>query len=98
MIDGMDWATVSMNHRMGFHEIAKYYIDPGIHSLGVNYLTVNKKEWDKLPKAIQEILYRLDYRHHLSRSMPVAAVDDGRQLMIGFAYNYFLDSNVKEQI
>jgi TRAP-type mannitol/chloroaromatic compound transport system substrate-binding protein len=56
VIDGMDWATVSMNYRMGFHEIAKYYIDPGIHSLGVNDLTVSKKEWDKLPKDIQEIL------------------------------------------
>lgn len=61
VIDGMDWATISMNHRMGFHEIAKYYIDPGIHSLGVNDLTVNKKEWDKLPKDIQEIL-RVNFR------------------------------------
>jgi len=61
VIDGMDWATVSMNHRMGFHEIAKYYIDPGIHSLGVNDLTVNKKEWDKLPQDIQEIL-RVNFR------------------------------------
>jgi len=32
-----------MNYRMGFFEIAKYYIDPGIHSLGVNDLTVSKK-------------------------------------------------------
>ena len=61
VIDGMDWATVSMNHRMGFFEIAKYYIDPGIHSLGVNDLTVNQKEWDKLPKDIQEIL-RVNFR------------------------------------
>lgn len=61
VIDGMDWATVSMNHRMGFHEIAKYYIDPGIHSLGVNDLTVNLKEWNKLPKDIQEIL-KINFR------------------------------------
>lgn len=56
VIDGMDWATVSMNYRMGFFEIAKYYIDPGVHSVGVNDLTVNLKEWNKLPKDIQEIL------------------------------------------
>ena len=61
VIDGMDWATISMNYRMGFHEIAKYYIDPGIHSIGVNDLTVNKKEWDKLSPDVQEIL-RVNFR------------------------------------
>ena len=56
VINTSDWATPSMNNRMGFYEIAKYTNYPGFHSMPLGDFTVNMKEWNKLPDDIKAIL------------------------------------------
>lgn len=48
VIDAADaWAYIN-NSSSGFHQIAKYPIYPGIHSMAVRQFTINKDMWDKL--------------------------------------------------
>ena len=56
VIDGTDWGTPSMNQRLGFFQVAKYFNFPGFHSMPVGDFTVNQKEWNKLPDDIKQIL------------------------------------------
>ena len=56
IIDATDWGTPSMNYRMKFHEVAKFYNYPGFHSMATMDFTVNQSEWDKLPDDIKAIL------------------------------------------
>jgi TRAP-type mannitol/chloroaromatic compound transport system substrate-binding protein len=56
VIDAADWATPSMNQRMGFFQVAKYYIFPGFHSMPLGSFSVNLDEWNKLPDDIKQIL------------------------------------------
>lgn len=56
VIDATDWGTRSMNTQMGFHEVCKYSIEPGFHSMSALEFTVSKKAWDSLPKNIQKTL------------------------------------------
>lgn len=56
VIEGTDWGTPSMNRRMGFYQVAKYFIYPGFRSMPVGDFTVNIKEWNKLPADIKQIL------------------------------------------
>jgi|Deesub1362A_J573_1020465.scaffolds.fasta_scaffold02622_6 TRAP-type mannitol/chloroaromatic compound transport system substrate-binding protein len=56
VIDAADWGTPSMNQRMGFFKVAKYYIYPGFHSMPIGDFTVNLNEWKKLPDDIKQIL------------------------------------------
>jgi TRAP-type mannitol/chloroaromatic compound transport system substrate-binding protein len=56
VINTSDWATPSMNNRMGFYQVAKYTNYPGFHSMPLGDFTVNMKEWNKLPDDIKAIL------------------------------------------
>lgn len=56
VIDATNWGTVSINDKMGFHQIAPYFTYPGFHSMPVGDFTVNQKEWDRLPDDIKAIL------------------------------------------
>jgi len=56
VVDGADWSTASVNHRMGFSRVTKYYIYPEFRSMPISDFTINKKEWEKLPADIQQIL------------------------------------------
>lgn len=56
VVDAADWATFSMNHKMGFHGIAKYPIYPGIHSMPVIDVSVSSDRWQDLDRDIQAIL------------------------------------------
>lgn len=56
VVDAADWATFSMNHQLGFHNIARYPIFPGIHSMPVIEVSVNLDKWRALPPDIQAIL------------------------------------------
>jgi TRAP-type mannitol/chloroaromatic compound transport system substrate-binding protein len=56
LLDGTDWATAAINYQMGFHKVAKYFIYPEYRSMPLADLTVNKKEWEKLPEDIKAIL------------------------------------------
>lgn len=77
VIDASDWATPSMNQRMGFFEVAKYYIYPGFHSMPLGGFTVNIKEWNKLPDDIKQIL-KTACREWCWDSVERIAVDDIR--------------------
>ena len=56
VIHATNWATVSMNDQMGFHQIAPYFTYPGFHSLPALDFCVRQVEWDKLPEDIKAIL------------------------------------------
>jgi TRAP-type mannitol/chloroaromatic compound transport system substrate-binding protein len=56
VIDGTDWGSPSMNHRLGFDQVAKYFIYPEYRSMPASDFTVNTKEWAKLPDDIKQIL------------------------------------------
>jgi TRAP-type mannitol/chloroaromatic compound transport system substrate-binding protein len=55
VVDAADWATISMNQRMGFHEVAKY---PALitHSMPVQEFSVNLAAWRALPDDLKAIL------------------------------------------
>jgi len=56
VIEGADWGTPSMNHRMGFDQVAKYFIYPEYRSLPISDFTVNSKQWKKLPDDLKAIV------------------------------------------
>lgn len=56
VVDAADWAPFSMNHQLGFHRIARYPIYPGIHSLPVIDVSVNRDRWEELPDDLQAIV------------------------------------------
>ena len=59
VIDGCEFSGPAINYPMGFHEITKYIIEPGVHQPSSQCeIIINKKKWDELPddlKAIVEI-------------------------------------------
>jgi TRAP-type mannitol/chloroaromatic compound transport system substrate-binding protein len=56
VVDAADWASVSMNQRMGFHEIAKYPTKL-FHSMPIQEFTVNMDAWKKLPDDLKALLH-----------------------------------------
>ena len=48
VIDAADASAYINNTTSGFHQIAKYPIYPGIHSMAVRQFTINKGIWDSL--------------------------------------------------
>ena len=56
VIEATDWGTPSINYRMGFHEVAKYFNYPGFHSMPAGTFYVNMDEWKKLPDDLKQIL------------------------------------------
>ena len=78
VIDATEWMGPFHDHKMGFHEIAKYYYFPGWHETGTQLeFTVNKEKYEALPLDLQEIvrsacmrvndwlLYTLEYQNAL---------------------------------
>ena len=55
-IDAADSSTFGRNQMAGLHDIAKYPIYPGWHSMPALQLTINKKIYDALPDDMQAIL------------------------------------------
>jgi len=79
VINTSDWASPSMNQRMGFYQVAKYTNYPGFHSMPVGDFTVNMKEWNKLPDDIKQIL-KTACREWCWDSIERIAIDDIRAL------------------
>lgn len=77
VIDTSDWATPSMNQRMGFFQVAKYYNYPGFHSMPLGSFSVNINEWNKLPEDIKQIL-KTACREWCWDSIERIAIDDVR--------------------
>jgi TRAP-type mannitol/chloroaromatic compound transport system substrate-binding protein len=55
VVDAADWATMSMNQRMGFHEIAKFPVML-THSMPSQDFTVNMGAWRALPDDLKQIV------------------------------------------
>ncbi len=57
VIDAAEFSAPAMNYPMGFDDITKYVIEPGVHQLA-SQCTVffNKKAWDSLPEDLQWIV------------------------------------------
>ena len=55
VVDAADWASVSMNQRMGFHDIAKFPTKL-FHSMPIQEFTVNMDAWKKLPDDLKALL------------------------------------------
>ena len=56
VIDATDWGTRSMNDQMGLYEVCKFSIEPGFHSMSALEFVVSNKNWNELPKDIQQML------------------------------------------
>jgi len=78
VVDAADWATISMNQRMGFHEVAKnpLIID---HSMPVQEFTVNLATWKALPDDVK-MLVSGAVREWTWDQVQRVAVDDVRVL------------------
>lgn len=79
VIDGTDWGTPSMNHRLGFDQAAKYFIYPEYRSMPASDFTVNTKEWERLPDDIKEIL-KTAVREWNWDTVARLAIDDRRAI------------------
>ena len=57
VIDGAEYSTPAINYPMGFDEITKYAIQPGVHQPGFQcFVIINKKAWESLPEDLQWIV------------------------------------------
>ncbi len=56
LITATDWGTLSMNQDVGLHDVAKYAIYPGIHSMPMGDLSMNLDLWNSLPDDIKQII------------------------------------------
>ena len=78
VVDAADWATISMNQRMGFHEVAKFPAMIG-HSMPVQEFTVNLAAWKALPDDVK-LLVSTAVREWTWEQIQRVAVDDVRVL------------------
>jgi TRAP-type mannitol/chloroaromatic compound transport system substrate-binding protein len=76
VVDAADWATISMNQRMGFHEVAKFPTKL-FHSMPVQEFSVNMDAWKKLPDDMKAILSST-VREWTWDQIQRVAVDDAR--------------------
>ena len=57
VIDAAEFSTPSVNYPMGFDEITKYVIEPGVHQPACQFgLFFNKDAWNKLPEDLKWIV------------------------------------------
>lgn len=57
VIDAAEFSTPAINYPMGFDEITKYVIEPGVHQPSVQCaFFINKDAWDKLPADLKWIV------------------------------------------
>jgi len=58
VMDGAHWGAVQGSMSMKFYEVSKYHLRPALNVAATDYWVINKKEFEKLPKDLQEILTR----------------------------------------
>jgi TRAP-type mannitol/chloroaromatic compound transport system substrate-binding protein len=57
VIDAAEFSTPAMNYPLGFDEITKYVIQPGVHQPSVQCaFFINKDAWNKLPADLKWIV------------------------------------------
>jgi len=76
VVDAADWGSLSMNQRMGFHDVAK---NPTklFHSMPVQEFTVNLAAWQKLPADVKGIVQSTTHEWTWDQVQRIA-VDDVR--------------------
>lgn len=66
VIDATEWIGPYHDYKMGFYNVAKYYYYPGWHEPGpMLEIMVNKKQFEALPKDLQEIIRSAVYRMNI---------------------------------
>jgi len=57
VIDACEFSCPAVDYPMGFHEITKYVIEPGVHQTSCQFDVVfNKKKFDSLPDDLKAII------------------------------------------
>jgi TRAP-type mannitol/chloroaromatic compound transport system substrate-binding protein len=57
VIDATEWACPGENLPMGFHEVARFIIIPGVHQPCAPFeYVINPKAWDELPEDLKAIV------------------------------------------
>ncbi len=57
VIDAAEFSSPAINYPMGFDEITKYAIQPGVHQPGIQCAVFfNKKAWERLPEDLKWIV------------------------------------------
>ncbi len=57
VLDGAEFSAPAISYPMGFDEITKYVLSPGVHQPGSQcYIFFNKDAWETLPRDLQEIV------------------------------------------
>jgi TRAP-type mannitol/chloroaromatic compound transport system substrate-binding protein len=80
VVDAADFSSYTMNDSLGFQQIARYPIYPGIHSMPIIQFTVNKAAYDALDDDLkvvldvwyQAMMYDLRLRNDISDQALVA--------------------------
>ncbi|WP_428643742.1 TRAP transporter substrate-binding protein [Roseibium sp.] len=56
VIDAADYTVFSTNQAQGMHDVAKFPVYPGFHSMPLVEISMNKAKWDELPADLQTTL------------------------------------------
>lgn len=57
VLDGAEFSAPAMSYPMGFDEITKYVLSPGVHQAGSQcFVFFNKDAWESLPQDLQHIV------------------------------------------
>ncbi len=57
VIDAAEWSMPCIDKPMGFHEICKYVVIPGVHQpASLDETLINKDSWEKLPDDLKAIV------------------------------------------
>ena len=75
VVDAVRWGSPSQNLAKGFHEIAKYYIQPSPMPAPNNNVLVNLEAWNKLPADLQAIMRSAVRSASMSYLSKAAALD-----------------------
>jgi TRAP-type mannitol/chloroaromatic compound transport system substrate-binding protein len=58
VIDAAEWSMPCIDVTMGFHQICKYLVIPGVHQpSSLDETLIHKKSWEKLPADLKSIVW-----------------------------------------
>ena len=77
VVDASDWSTLSMNHELGYHKLAKYPTYPGFHSMPMGEMAMNTRKWNSLPDDLKKLL-ETSVREFADKLVAQTTVDDER--------------------
>lgn len=57
LVDAIEWADPGTNFPLGYHQVAKYIVVPGLHQPSWPWeLVINPKAWEKLPPDLKTVV------------------------------------------